>query len=207
MLGDGSLSFREFVTREPLPLATIQDAVLDFLRGRDDAVLFGAQAVNAHIDEPRMTEDVDLLSPRAEALAQEIRDHLAQRFTWAVRVREGTAKGSYRVFQVREPRNRHLVDLRTETRAPKAQLIEGLLVLRPDELVARKVVAYTQRHGQPKAGTDWRDIASLLLRFPDLKVAAGPVADRLDEIGASDAVKKSWAEIVLRPIESATDDW
>jgi hypothetical protein len=40
--------------REPLPLATIQDALLEFLRGRDDAVLFGAHAVNAYVEEPRM---------------------------------------------------------------------------------------------------------------------------------------------------------
>ena len=31
MIGDGALSFREFVMREPLPLATIQEAVLEFL--------------------------------------------------------------------------------------------------------------------------------------------------------------------------------
>src|SRR5215831_1469772 len=64
MFGDGSLTFREFAMREPLPLATIHDAVLDFLRGRDDAVLYGAQAVNAYVDEPRMTQDVDIASPR-----------------------------------------------------------------------------------------------------------------------------------------------
>lgn len=29
--------------REQLPLATIHEAVLEFLRGRDDAVVFGAQ--------------------------------------------------------------------------------------------------------------------------------------------------------------------
>ena len=40
-VGDGSLTFREFIMREPLPLATIHDAVLEFLRGRTDAVLFG----------------------------------------------------------------------------------------------------------------------------------------------------------------------
>ena len=34
-----------------LPLATIHDAVLEFLRGRDDAVLYGAQAVNELIEE------------------------------------------------------------------------------------------------------------------------------------------------------------
>lgn len=32
---------------EPLPLATIHDAVLEFLKGRVDAVVFGATAVNA----------------------------------------------------------------------------------------------------------------------------------------------------------------
>ena len=37
MLGDGALTFREFAMREPHPLATIHDAVLEFLRGRDDA--------------------------------------------------------------------------------------------------------------------------------------------------------------------------
>ena len=41
MFGDGALSFREHVMREPLPLATVHDAVLEFLHGRDDAVLFG----------------------------------------------------------------------------------------------------------------------------------------------------------------------
>ena len=37
--------------RERIPLATVQDAVLEFLRGRDDAAVFGAQAVNAYVDE------------------------------------------------------------------------------------------------------------------------------------------------------------
>ena len=70
MFGDGSLTFREFIMREPLPLATIHDAVLEFLRGRHDAVLFGAHAVNAYVDEPRMTQDVDILSPRAAELTR-----------------------------------------------------------------------------------------------------------------------------------------
>jgi hypothetical protein len=30
MFGDGSLTFREFAMRDPLPLATIHDAVLEF---------------------------------------------------------------------------------------------------------------------------------------------------------------------------------
>jgi len=44
MLNAGTLTFEEFAMREELPLATIHEAVLDFLRGRDDAVVFGAQA-------------------------------------------------------------------------------------------------------------------------------------------------------------------
>jgi hypothetical protein len=43
MFGDGSLTFQEFMTRERVPLATVHDAVLEFLRGRKDAVLCGAQ--------------------------------------------------------------------------------------------------------------------------------------------------------------------
>ena len=73
---------------EALPLSTVHNAVLEFLRDRDDVVVFGAQAVNAYVDEPRMTQDIDLMSPRAEALAEEIRQHLSQRFHIAVRVRE-----------------------------------------------------------------------------------------------------------------------
>jgi len=77
MFGDGSLTLREFAMREPLPLARIQDAVLEFLRHRDDAALFGAQAVNAYVDEPRMTQHVAILSPRAAELAEELRSHIA----------------------------------------------------------------------------------------------------------------------------------
>jgi len=44
VLGADILSFQEFMTKEPLPLATIQAAVFEFLRDRDDVVVFGAQA-------------------------------------------------------------------------------------------------------------------------------------------------------------------
>jgi len=74
------LTFREFMRQESLPLATIQSAVLEFLRDRDDVVLFGAQAVNAYVGEPRMTQGIDLLSPRALEFAQELRGHLSERF-------------------------------------------------------------------------------------------------------------------------------
>lgn len=76
------------MAREKLPLATIQNAVLEFLRGRKDAVVFGAQAVNAYVKEPRMTQDIDLLSTRAEDLAGEFQKYLRQRFRIAVRMWE-----------------------------------------------------------------------------------------------------------------------
>ena len=123
MFGEGALTFREFVMREPLPLATIQDAVLEFLRGRDDAVLFGAQAVNAYVDEPRMTQDVDILSPRAEQFAEELREYLTSRFHIVVRVREVADGRGYRLFQLQKPKNRHLVDVRSVESLPPAQAI------------------------------------------------------------------------------------
>ncbi|MBA4184327.1 MAG: hypothetical protein H0X49_09975, partial [Acidobacteria bacterium] len=45
MLNAGVLTFQEFAMRETLPLATIHESVLEFLKGRSDVVLFGAQAV------------------------------------------------------------------------------------------------------------------------------------------------------------------
>ncbi len=55
VLGEGTLTFREFAAKEKLPLSGIHNAVVEFLQGRDDAVMNGAQAENAYVDEPRMT--------------------------------------------------------------------------------------------------------------------------------------------------------
>ena len=66
MLNAGVLTFQEFAMRESLPLSNIHSAVLEFLQGRSDVVLFGAQAVNAYVSEPRMTQDVNVLSIRAK---------------------------------------------------------------------------------------------------------------------------------------------
>ena len=101
MFGADVLTFREFMMGEPLPLATLQNAVLEFLRERDDVVLFGAQAVNAYVSEPRMTQDLDLLSTHAEGVAQALCDYLRQRFRIAVRIRRVGGGRGLRVFQVR----------------------------------------------------------------------------------------------------------
>jgi hypothetical protein len=205
MFADGALTFREFAVREPVPLATIQQAILEFLRGRKDAVVFGAQAVNAYVDEPRMTQDIDLLALRAADLANELRGHLAGRFHIAVRVR-AVGRNAHRLFQVRKPKNRHLADVRHVTELPRSRTIAGVLVLEPAELVAAKVIAYQKRRGQPKSGTDWRDLASLLLKFPELKSDTGAVFDALNAREPDDAALGVWRALVLENIVSEDDE-
>ena len=206
MFGDGPLTFQEFAMREPHPLAVIHDAVLEFLRGRNDAVLFGAHAVNAYVSESRLTQDVDIASTRAEELAEELRAYLNQRFHIAVRVREVRGGIGYRIYHVKKPDNRHLVDLRPVADLPPAQRVKKVLVVTPPELIANKVTAYTRRRHKPKAGSDWRDLASLLLTFPELKKDEGPVAERLRANGAGEDVTAAWKELVAQDIRAEEDE-
>ena len=192
--------------REPLPLATLHEAVLEFLRGRDDVVVFGATAVNAYVAEPRMTQDIDLMSTRAAELADEVRVHLSERFHIVVRVRTIGEGEGYRVFQMRKEGNRHLVDLRPVAALPKAELVDGVQIVSPAELIARKVISLNSRRGQPKAGTDWRDIALLLLTFPNLKTESGVVRDILNSLGATEDELKAWEEVVHQEISEPDDD-
>ena len=206
MLSANVLTFIEFMAREKLPLAKIHQAVLEFLRDRDDVVIFGAQAVNAYVSEPRMTQDIDLLSIRAPELAQELQNYLRQRLHIAARIREIANGQGFRLYQVQKAGNRHLVDVRQVEVLPLAERIERILVMAPAELIARKVIAYHQRSGQPKSGTDWRDLAMLLLAFPELKHESSLVADRLNAAGADSAVFKVWKKLVAEEIRSAEED-
>ena len=192
--------------REPLPLAAIHDAVLDFLRDRKDAALFGAHAVNAYVDEPRMTDDVDILSPRAAELAEELRAHLAQLFQIAVRIRQVAKGKGLRIYQMRKPKNRHLVDVRPEPSLPRTRTVERVLVVEPAELIAQKVLALQSRKGSPKWGTDWRDLAQLLLTFPELKSVRGAVRERLDARSASAEVLSTWENLVAEKIRETPED-
>ena len=192
--------------REPLPLATIHDAVLQFLRGRDDVVVFGATAVNAYVDEPRMTQDIDLMSTRASELAEELREHLSERFHIAVRVRTVREDKGYRLFQMQKTGNRHLVDVRPVESLPPSQNIEGVRVLTPAQLIAHKVISYRSRRGKPKAGTDWRDLAVLLLAFPELKRESGAVSEVLRSLGTNEEVTSEWRALVRQEIVLPDDD-
>ncbi len=192
--------------REPLPLATLHEAVLEFVRGRDDVVVFGATAVNAYVSEPRMTQDIDLMSTRAAELAQELRDFLSERFHIAVRVRVVGEGRGYRVFQIRKEGNCHLVDLRPVATMPQTELIDGVKVVTAAELIARKVISLHSRRGQPKSGTDWRDVAMLLLAFPALKSESGPVSEILNSLGATEEEMKAWSEVVGQEISTPDED-
>jgi hypothetical protein len=206
MFGDASLTFREFAMSERLPLAVIHDAVLEFLRGRNDAVLFGAQAVNAYVGEPRMTQDVDLVSPRAADLAEELRSYLHKRFRIAVRVREVKGGTGYRIYQVRKPHNRHLVDIRSAAILPRAKRVKRVLVVTPPQLIANKVESMVARRRKPKGLQDRADLYRLLLAFPQLKQEEGPVADCLHTAQAGEDVMLAWKELVALDIQPEDED-
>lgn len=188
---------------EPLPLSKIHGAILEFLQGREDVVLFGAQAVNAYVSEPRMTQDVDILSVRAAEFSEELREHLSETFHIAVRTREiGEGKG-FRVYQTRKEGNRHLVDVRPVEKFPETETIEEIRILSPLELIVSKIISYHSRKGKPKAGTDWRDLGFLLLKFPELKEK---VSENLKTKNVGENVLETWAELQNQNFEFEDDD-
>jgi nucleotidyltransferase AbiEii toxin of type IV toxin-antitoxin system len=206
MLNAGVLTFKEFAMREPLPLATIHDAVLEFLRGRKDVVVFGATAVNAYVTEPRMTQDIDLMSVRAEELAEELRAYLSDRFHIAVRIRTVAGGKGYRLFQIQRTGNRHLVDVRPIKSLPESQIVEEINVLIPAQLIAYKVMSFQSRQGTPKGFSDMRDLAILFLTFPEMKKETGAVSNALQALGATTEVMSAWRELVAQELKAPNED-
>ncbi len=206
MFGDVLLTFRECVMNEPLPAGEIQQAVLAFMRGRTDAAVFGAHAVNAYVDTTRNTEDVDIQSTRAVEFAEELRQHLNQQFGIAARVREVRGGIGYRIYQLRKEGDRHLVDIRPVPNLLPLRWVDDVPVIEPAEVVADKVTAWVARKGKPKAGTDWRDLAQLLLTFPYFKTYEGTIYDLLIERDADPAVFAAWQTIVDTPITAESDE-
>jgi hypothetical protein len=215
MFGDGPLTFQEFATREPLPLARVHDAVLAFLRDREDAVLIGAQAVNAYVDTPRFTKDVDVLSPRAAELADDIRTHLARCFGIGLGIRSRDARqprfrgeGNRReVYQERKPRDRRLVAVWQAPGAmPPARVVDRVQVIAPPALVSAKLCRAVACRHSPSWGLHLGDLYRLLLAFPELKAEEGPVAEQLRAAGAGEEVMAAWKELVARIIEPDDED-
>ena len=199
LLLDAPLTVREVMTHEEIPLADVFREVGRFLIGREDVVLFGAQAVNVYAETERMTQDVDVMSTRAEAVTEELRRLLSERFRMAMPVRVVVPGVGYRLYQVREPKNRHLVDVRQADVLPAFRVVEGMRVVAPEELVAMKVLAMVARRGRPKELSDRLDVSRLLLALPDLKRDEGAVSERLHAMGAPDAALNLWRDVVREP--------
>lgn len=193
------------MTREPLTLATIFQGVLSFLATREDAVVFGAHAVNAYCEPARMTADIDLLSSDAAKLANDLRSLLSERFHIAVRVGEVVA-GGFRVYQLRKPKNRHLIDVRQVTTLPAFRRLGNVRVIEPADLAAMKAVAIAGRSGHEKALSDRLDLHRLLRTFPELRAEDGPVPLRLNALGAGTDAVLAWREVARQPLESDEDD-
>lgn len=206
MLVESGLTFREIVMHDPLPIGMIQQEVVNFLSGREDAAIYGAMAVNAYIDERRMTEDVDVVSTRAKALAEELRQHLNQKFHIAVRVRTVRDGIGFRLYQLVKPNNRHLVDLRPVETLPPVQRVEGVLVVTPVEVIVGKLFSCIGRKGKPKSFTDRRDLAHMLLKFPELKTELGLVQQRLQDQAADEQILSFWRELVAEDIFPEDDE-
>jgi len=200
LLGDAPLTLREFVTDEPVPLATIFRGIMSLLATREDAVVFGAHAVNAYCEPERMTAGIDVLSTDAARLADDIRGLIAERFRIAVGVRE-VVPGGLRVYQLRKPKNRHLVDVRQVAELPPFRQIGSVRVVEPIELAAMKAVAIAARKGQEKGPSDRLDLHRLLRAFPELRAEGEPVPVRLVALGADAAALAAWREVVQAPLE------
>jgi hypothetical protein len=207
LLADAPLTFREFAVQEPLPLATIFRTIFEFLRERSDVVLFGAHAVNTYCEQERMTQDVDLLTLDAPGVAEVLCKTLFEKFHVTIRVREVSVNEAYRIYQVRDSKNRHLVDLRQVASLPPFRTSEGVQVVAPEPLAALKVLALHARGKKPKGGTDLVDLRRLLLALPQLQEDQGrAVANILSSMGASEDVLALWLTLATSTIEADDDD-
>ena len=150
-----------------------------------------------------MTQDVDLLSIRAREFAEELREHLSETFHAAIRVREIADGKGFRIYQPRKEGNRRLVDVRQIENFPETETVEDIKVLSPLELIVSKIVSFQSRYGKPKSWTDRRDLAVLILRFPELKEK---VAANLQSKNVGEAVLETWAEIESQGFEFENED-
>ena len=153
-----------------------------------------------------MTQDIDLLSTRANELAEELREYLSERFHITVRVRTVRGDKGYRIFQMQKTGNRQLVDVRPTKSLPASQTLEDIRVLAPAELIAFKALSFHSRQGQPKGFSDMRDLAVLFLTFPELKTESGAVSDALETLGATAEEVDTWHKLVAQELTAPNDD-
>jgi hypothetical protein len=168
-MSDAPLAFSEFSARERVPLADVFRLVFAILRTRPDAAIYGSQALNAYVKPPRMTEDVDIFSLDATDLAETIRAALNREFHVAIRIRRSADGKGLRLYQTSKEARRHLVDVRPTATLPPTELVDGVQAVRPDVLVAMKIIASVDRAHVAKRAQDLVDIGHLLRKFPALR--------------------------------------
>jgi hypothetical protein len=192
--------------REAVRLHRVQAAILEFSRGNRDVVVFGAQAVNVHVQTARTGEDVTLPAAEPPRVANELARALADRLHIATRVREVATGRGFRVYQVRKEGNRHLADIRAAEFALGDSLeLDGIRYVSVPLAIALKVRALVARRMCPKGGTDLADLRRLLLAHPELRAEGGPVSEALRRVGASEAAWNAWEEIRTGTIVSEED--
>jgi hypothetical protein len=200
------LTATEYSMREPVPLHRVHEVILGFCRGRDDVVVFGAQAVNLHTATPRMTQDVDLLCPHPAELARELARHLSATLRIAARVREVRRGVGFCVYQVRKSDRRPLADVRLlDFEMPAVVVRRGVRYTSAPLTLAMKILAYAKRRASPKGATDLADVRRLLLAHGELRAVDGLVADALRRLGAGEAALAAWRELAQAPIVSDED--
>jgi hypothetical protein len=205
LLFDAPITLREAVSKEP-SLAEIFKYVLSQLADDpEDVALFGSQAVNAYVEPPRMTADIDILSTHAEVFADNLCDQLAEKFHIAVRVRVVARGSGFRIYQLRSGKNRHLVDVRQVDKMPQIEHVEGVPVVSAPDLIVMKLASVVARGGTDKGLTDRVDLHRLLMAFPEFRsTTSGPVVGRLR--GASQDLWNAWNEILSERIVRSDDD-
>lgn len=203
MFFDTPVTLRETAMRQTPPLSDVFRVVFDYLRAHHDVVLFGSHAVNVYVEPPRMTADIDVMSPDAEAVAEDLRALLTRTFHIAVRVRTVAGGEGFRVYQLAQPKNRHLIDVRHAAKLPDYDCVDNVLVVTPTNLVASKIGSYTARRNAPKGLTDKADLHRLLAVFPELRTDG-----RIDDLlrNAPLSVRRTWDEIRAETMDPDDDD-
>lgn len=197
---DLPLTLHEFVEDEKIPLVEVAREILAFMREQGGhAVLFGAHAVNLYATPSRMTADVDILTVvDAEAMADELRGHLAAKFDIEVLARR-VGQG-FRVYQVLKTGNRRLAYVRDIVPGVSVRVIDGLHVVDPIDLVASKIISSHARANTPKGLLDRVDLERLLLALPKLRASPKAVSESLVRLGRADLIS-AWVEVAEHPME------
>ena len=181
---------------ETVSISLIQEAVLEFMQDRDDAIVFGAPAVNAYVDEPRMSQDVDIMALNAETLAEDIRSLLNDRFKMVVRVRSIANGRGLRIWYLPDSQTpkspscqysqRGYCSVRSTRRTDFGAAASGI------DCAKTKIISMTSRSKMAKGMTDAADLRRLLITFSDLKVEHGAVSEVLNGKIVSSEVLETW---------------